>query len=291
MEKLLSNELTKYIIILGAGGLTLSVITAKLIAKLKGSFKPYQKSTILYILVFLFFFAVIAITAMPMFFHSTFTALIILQAYFLLLGSFHVFFLNTNLAWGGDETAFLPAMLFTFLISFFGGMAFLIVYHWLNKNSMEYIMASSIILFIIPFFFYHTFKSAIAIPPKVWKQWFYPVGEEVEEPEDSKMKNLVVISFEFQKNSNDLRLTNFRAKAPRDMEFGQLFYFFINDYNEMHTNGKIQYSNGDGKSQGWVFYKKPRWYSVATKYIDTEKTIFANQIYENDVIICTRSQI
>lgn len=291
MEKLLTNELLKYLLIMGAGVVAIMAIMTRLLAKVKGSFKPFQKSTIVYLLVFLLFFAVIGLTAIPGLFHSTMTGFIFLQAYFLLLGSFHIFFLNKKLAWTGEEDVFIPELLFTIIICLAGCMIFLTIYHKLNKNGMEYIMASSCIVFSIPFFFYNSFQRAMAIPPKVLKQWFYPVGEDIEEPDDSKMKNLVVISFEFQKQSNDDLLTNFRAKAPRDMEVGQLFYYFINDYNLMHDNSKIQYTDGRGEPQGWVFYKKPTWHSLVTRYIDPEKTIFTNHIHENDVIICTRSYI
>jgi hypothetical protein len=291
MEKLLSNELAKYLIIIGAGAFAISAITAKLIAKVRGSFKPYQKSTILYLLVFLLFFCVIALAALPGFFNKSLTVFLCLQAYFLLLGSFHVFFMKTNIGWAKEGSVFIPELLFTIMISLFGCMAFLAIYQWINKNGMQYILASSILFFIIPFFFYYAFHGAMSIPPKVLKQWYYPVGEEIEEPEDSKMKNLLVISFEFQKHSDDAQITNFRAKAPRDMEFGQLFYYFINDYNEMHKTSKIQYTNGSGKPQGWIFYKKPKWHSVATQYVDADKTIFTNRIHENDVIICSRIHV
>ena len=141
----------------------------------------------------------------------------------------------------------------------------------------------------IKLLFYHTFQKAIAIPPKVVRQWFYPVGEEIDEPEDSKLKNLIVISFEFQKQAGDKNVINFRAKAPRDMEFGVLFYYFINDYNIINNNSRIQFVNEFGEPQGWIFYKKPSWRSIITRYIDVDQTIFSNHIKENDVIICTRS--
>lgn len=290
MEKLVTNELVKYIIILGAGGVAIMAIMARLITKLKGSFKPYSKSTIIYLLVFVFFFAVIGISSLPIFFDKTFTAFIFLQVYFLLLGCCHVYFLDKKLDWVGEEKGILPEILFTVLVGVFGCMAYLLIYHWLNKNGFEKILATSIIFFVIPFFFYQAFNRAMVIPPKVIKQWFYPVNEEIEEPDDNKMKNLMVISFEFQKHSNDNQVTNFRAKAPRDMELGQLFYFFINDYNAMHTNSEIQFMNSSGEPQGWIFYKKPKWNSLVTRYIDAEKTIFTNRIFENDVIICSRSQ-
>jgi Type VI secretion system, TssN len=40
---------------------------------------------------------------------------------------------------------------------------------------------------------------------------------------------------------------------------------------------------------GWIFYKKPRWYTINTSYISSEKTFYANRIKENDVIVCRRS--
>ena len=80
----------------------------------------------------------------------------------------------------------------------------------------------------------------------------------------------------FQKKLNEPHFTNFRAKAPRDMEFGQLFYYFINDYNERHPNGKIEFADKNLSAYGWIFYQKPAWYTINTKYIDTDKTFYAN---------------
>lgn len=274
---------------LTAGAVVMTAIMTKLIARLRGSFKPFQKSTFIYIILFVLFFAVIAIAAVPIFFHDNLSLFIFLQFYFLALGICHVFFMNKKIEWAGEEKGVIPEMLFTILIGLFGCTFFLAIYHALNKNGFEYLMVCTSFFFIIPFFFYHSFQKAIAIPPKVLKQWFYPVGEEIDEPEDSKIKNLIVISFEFQKNEGDSKVTNFRAKAPRDMEFGELFYYFINDYNVMNENSRIQFKNAFGEPYGWIFYKKHNWHSIVTDYIDTENTFNSNHIKENDVIICTRS--
>ena len=112
--------------------------------------------------------------------------------------------------------------------------------------------------------------------------------EEVDDPDESKMKNMLVISFEFQKKPTDKYFTNFRAKAPADMEFGQLFYYFINDYNERHPKEQIEFVSDKGNAHGWIFYRKPRWYSIGTNYIEPENSFFINHIKENDVIVCSR---
>ncbi len=289
MERVISSEITKFLFLLGAGSVALYLLIANQIGNIRGAFKSYQKATLVYLIIALLLFAMVAIAAYPAFFESPFAAFVCFQAFFLLLGSAHIYLMPNNLKWAQDEKSFVPEMLFTFLVGIFGSISFLIVYHLINKNRLEYIMASAILFFIIPFFFYYAFKKATAIPPKILKEWFYPVSQQIEEPDDSKMKNLLVISFEFKKQPGEPRVTNFRAKAPTDMEFGQLFYYFINDYNERNPNNKIQFVNGAGEPHGWVFYKKPQWHSLMTQYIDGDKTIFNNRIKENDVIICTRT--
>jgi len=289
MEKVITSEMTKLLIILGAGVAALAVAVGNLITKAQGSFKPYQKATIIYLLTALFFFAFVALAAYPPIFDRPFTVLLLFQAYFLLMGVAHLYGMHQYLKWSGGKNSFLPEMLFTCLAGLFGGIGFLLVYHFVNRNGLQFVMAGSILLFVLPFLVYYTFRKAVAIPPKIIKEWFYPVNEEIDEPEDSKMKNLLVISFEFQKQTNDPHFTNFRAKAPVDMDFGQLFYYFINDYNERHNNSRIHYSDNTGEPHGWIFYKKSKWYTVITQYVDAEKTIFNNKIKENDVIICARS--
>jgi hypothetical protein len=163
------------------------------------------------------------------------------------------------------------------------------VYRYFNREGLELEMATSITFFIIPWFIHQTFKTSLAIPARILKQWYYPVGQEIEEPDEDKLKNLLVISFVFQKQSNDSHYTNFRAKAPVDMEMGELFYYFINDYNERHPHDKIEFINDSGEPHGWVFYKKLQFYTLQPNLIDADKTIFNNSIKENDVIICSRS--
>lgn len=289
MEKVISSDITKYLVLLGVGAIGLSVVLTKVISQVRGAFKPYQKATMWYVVLALLFFSVIALAAYPGIIDKPITAFISFQVYFLLMGCLHVYLMPQRLRWSGDDKAFTSELVFTLVVAVFGAISFLIVYHLVNKSGLEYIMAASILFFILPFLFYQTFLAATGIPPKVLKEWFYPYDQEVEEPEESKLKNLLVISFEFQKQATDQRITNFRAKAPVDMDMGQLFYYFINDYNERHPNSKVQYLNTKGAPHGWIFYKKPKWYSIMTNYIDADKTIFNNNIKENDVIICSRS--
>lgn len=286
MEKLISNELTKIILVLAAAVVGLSVLMSKLMSKAKAAFKPYRKATLLYLLITMLFCAIIALGAYPSLMHNPMTGFIIFQLCFLLLGSAHAYLLPSNLKWSnGDRTLYID-MVFTLVTGILGSIVFMLVYHWINPDGMATAMMASSIVFIVPWFFYQSYRKAIAIPPKIVKEWFYPVTGAFEEPDDSKMRNMIVISFEFPKKLSDGTETVFKARAPKDMDFGELFYFFINDYNLRHPQSQIEYIDGRGDPYGWVFYKKK---SFLTKYVDADKSVFNNHIREDDIITCVRT--
>lgn len=304
MEKLVTDELTKTVILLGmamAGASALLVKLIMLITKIHGSFKPYQKATLNYLLVALLLFAAIACLAYWSYLQNQQAFFWIYQAYFLVLGVIHVYWMRGYLKWSGNTKSLWSELLFTLVTALLGSIVFIIVHRFFNNydqlaeqgffnfNLLEQVMATSTIFFVVPWFVNQTFKSAIDIPDKVLKQWYYPVNQEMEEPDEEKLKNLLVISFVFRKQTTDIHYTHFRAKAPVDMEMGELFYYFINDYNERHPNEKIEFIDDAGEPHGWVFYKKPRLYTLLKQYIHADKTIYTNRIRENDVIICSRS--
>jgi Type VI secretion system, TssN len=289
MERLFTGELLRMLGILGLGGFSLMAVMGGVIGKIRGSFQPYIKATVLYLLVVSALFAAVAFLGHTSLFTEPLFSFIGFQLIFILLGILHIYYMPKYLAWASGDNSFWLSVLYTVILAVFGYMFFVVIFKWVNNEGYHYMAGSSIAFFIIPLFVYRTFLKAIDMPPKIFKQWYYPVNVEVQEPDDDKLKNMLVISFEFQKKLNEPHFTNFRAKAPRDMEFGQLFYYFINDYNERHPNSKIEFADNSIDAYGWIFYKKPRWYTITTVYIDSEKTFYANRVRENDVIVCRRS--
>src|ERR1044072_1588007 len=285
---MLSPELNKLLLYLGISLISFSAIIGIFAKKIRNSFKPFSKRAIWYLLVSVAVFAVTGLFIAARFFSSYNGYFIFFQVLFLLYGVLHIYMMHRKMSWGKEKQTFVPDLIFTFLILLAGSICFMLAYRWLNREGLEISMMFSALFFIIPLFVWHTFLSALAIPPKVLNQWYYPVHEPMEDPEESKLKNMLLISFEFQKNGQESFFTNFRAKAPVDMELGELFYYFINDYNERHPQGQIHFSNGTGKPYGWMFYKKPKWYTIMTTYMDSDKTIYLNRIRENDVIVCSR---
>jgi Type VI secretion system, TssN len=289
MEKIFSAELLRMLGILGLGGFSLMAIMGGFISKIQGSFKPYLKATIIYLLITAVCFGILGFVGEETFFYYPTRSFVGLQLLFVLLGILHLYFMPKYLLWSINEKAFGLKVLYSIIVAVFGYMFFIVVFKWMNKDGYHYMAGSAALFFIIPLFVYQTFLKAVAMSPKIYTQWFYPINVEMQEPEEEKLKNMLVISFEFQKKITEQHFTNFRAKAPRDMEFGELFYYFINDYNDRHPNSKIEVADQSMQPYGWIFYKKPRWYTISTDYISTEKTFYANRIKENEVIVCRRS--
>jgi hypothetical protein len=288
MNRLFSQEVLRMLGIAGLAGLSIMTFLGVYISRARGSFAPYRKATIIYLLVIILVAGLTGFIGISGIFPTPAIALIICQLVFFVVGFIHIGQMHQHLKWSGTEKSFWFELLFTLVVSIFAFMAFNFVFGSVNKEGYHYYMSSATVFILIAFLLYNTFMASVNIPLKIYSRWFYPVHEEVDDPDESKLKNLLVISFEFQKKMNAPHFTNFRAKAPADMEFGQLFYYFINDYNERHPNAKIEYVNEQAQPYGWIFYKKKKWYTLSTKIIDTGKTFFINHIRENDIIVCKR---
>lgn len=306
MEKILIEDFTRTVLIFGMVAAGSFGFMVKLIAKAHGSFKPYFKSTILYFLVALLLMSGIAMVYYWSHLQNQQVFHLIFLVYFMVLGIAHVRYLSEWLKWAGNRQSLIAEFLFTLVLSLLGGVAFMVLYTmtdglWLAKDSLAFqmpanmsnnmftLMSTSAILFLVPWMVNQTFHNALAVPGRILKRWYYPLGEEMEEPDEDKLKNLLVISFVIQKHPGDIQVTHFRAKAPVDMDMGELFYYFINDYNERHPNDKIDYLDHSGEPYGWVFYKKNTFIRILNSYVDAEKTIYNNNIRENNVILCNRT--
>jgi hypothetical protein len=283
-----SQEVMRMLGIAGLAGIGIMTFLGVYINKARGSFAPYRKPTVIYLLITILVAGMVGIIGIKGLFPTPGIALIICQLIFFMLGFVHIGQMHRHLKWSGTGKSFWFEAVFTLVVCIFAFMSFSFVFSTVNKEGFHYFLSSSVAFMLIAFFLYATFIAAVNIPLKIYSKWYYPIHEEVEDPDDSKLKNLLVISFEFQKKNNDPQIINFRAKAPSDMEFGQLFYYFINDYNERHPSGKIEYLNEQGVPYGWIFYQKKRWFNLSTKIIDTQKTFFINHIRENDIIVCKR---
>ena len=216
-------------------------------------------------------------------YHLTFIGLSI---WMLLLGILNVSFLGKAIAWS-DEKSYGTELRFTIVLALLGGIALMLVFMFLHFNFYPLINLSALLLFILPYLIYGIIKRFMKIPVKIFRMWYYPSDKHVEDPTDREMESPLVIGFEFKKHYKDTSITTFRAKAPKEMVFGKLFYYFINDYNHRNPDEKIEYLDENKKPQGWIFYFKPKLFRKV-RYIDPEETNSFNFVRENSVIVCKR---
>lgn len=278
--------MSKVLFTLGAAGVGTFALMSRMITALKGSFKPYLVSTLVYLLVALLIFSLIACKINFPLFKDPNAFFIFFQICFLLLGTVHLHFMNKKLEWSCEEKSFLQQLLFTITLTVFGCICFLLIFRFFNPGEWQYLMAASICFFIVPFFVFHTFLSAIAIPLKRLKLWYLPDSEEELDPRE--MIDVILVSFEIEKQPGDRYYSNIPATVPSAMKFEKLFYYFIKQCNEQPKKGKIQLTDEYGEPQGWMFFKKRKWYSLKTQYIDPEQAIYSNKIKRNDIIVCKR---
>ncbi|MGB1308473.1 MAG: TssN family type VI secretion system protein [Oceanihabitans sp.] len=267
----------------------ISSILLGIFKKIRSLFTKNKKLAILYLLFILLTFAIAGLLSSHKVFNDTpLNSFIGIQLLFVLIGIAHLFILNRYFPdLKNDKTNFLNEFLFSIVVLCIGFIAYLNVVNKFRPD-FSYIFLGAGICFLLPFLVSKLYQFATNIPVPIYKKWRYPIETDIADPTKNELTNPAVISLEFQKNVTDKEITNFKIKAPENMEFGKLFYFFINDYNERHPESTIEYINETTKLPNeWVFYFKPNWLGNL-KHVDFNKTTANNLIKENDTIVCKR---
>lgn len=186
-----------------------------------------------------------------------------------------------------EERKGFKEILFTCITGLYALVFLVLVLAYYEHFDYIYYFLSTYALFITPSLISVLFNTAISIPARLYKRWFYPLNNKYPSPQITEMRNIIILNFIFQKKETDNDIINFKVKAPRAMEFGRLFYYFINDYNEKHPNNKIAYRNNKHEPHGWYFHSKPKWFG-SSRYIDPDLIIDQNDLKDGTTIICQR---
>jgi hypothetical protein len=250
------------------------------------NFPLYKKKALWYLAIMILIFAVIS--SIPFLFthQNSMSQYIFYEIWFLGLGIVHCNLMYTRF-WSNEST--LGADLaFIVAVWLFGGVGFLLI-QWLfvKEELVFYPLLTCMFTFALPTAVYKTFEKMMAIPARIFKWWQYPAYQDVPEVNEDDMRDLIVIGFEFEKQTTDHERTYFRARTPIKMDLGDLFYHFINDYNDRYPNTPIDVMDANGHPYGWVFHLKSKWLGTA-KTLDPDKPVFMNGMQENSVIICNR---
>ncbi|MBS1929187.1 MAG: hypothetical protein KIS82_10515 [Ferruginibacter sp.] len=215
----------------------------------------------------------------------------IFAALFILFGIFHILFFHKKYFYKHNidktkatvaEILFMLSLLFIIIV-FFSALQYFLK----DKNFLFFPTLMCMLAFFIPLSILYSFEAAYNIPPTEYPTWKYPLYHPIDLPDERPNEKLLVIAFEAAKAPTDKVRTNFRAKGPETMKLGDLFYHFINDYNEIQSETPIQYADQENSAFDWGFRIRPRGIR-ASQILDPELSMRENGIRENSIIICER---
>ncbi|WP_461532415.1 TssN family type VI secretion system protein [Sinomicrobium sp.] len=208
------------------------------------------------------------------------------QVLMFLLGIGHIVVFNKIFS-RFETTKIFQEIFLAFITALYAGCFMILVVSYFAEFRFIYYFSGSLLVFLIPTLVVILFETAITIPAKLFKRWFYPLNNKYPNPQITEMRNMILLNLVFQKKPNDRHMINFKVKAPRAMEFGRLFYYFINDYNDKHPNSQIHFKDDKNEPYGWYFHTKPRWFS-STDHIDPDESVDRNDMKDGNTIICQR---
>jgi Type VI secretion system, TssN len=282
LSKINGGEALVYVFLIIAIAMIITILIATKTTKLKEEKKKY----IVYIFVQSLFFLIFGGVLYNLKDTSVSQRFISLQFYFGLAGTIHLYLYHTYFKKFDSQKIYIEIAI-VFVTALYLSAFVTIIAGYFNELSYVTYLAATLLFFTIPTFTYGLFEMATSIPVKLHKRWFYPLNTKYPLPQASEMRNIIILNFVFQKKEDDNQITNFKVKAPKAIDYGRLFYYFINDYNEKNPTGKIKYVDEKDQPFGWYFYTKPKWFG-SSQYIDPELAIDANNIKDGETIICQR---
>ena len=166
-------------------------------------------------------------------------------------------------------------------------MCFTFVFDIFNVSGLGWYYSTAFFVFVLPFFYYLTYESIINIPVPIFKVWYYPEYAAEIDMDDLDLNKVKVIELEFLKNLGETSTTNFKAKAPEELRFGDWFSLFIQNYNQKYEDNPIVIKDKFEVPYGWVFYIKPGFFG-SKKFVDFDLTIIQNVLTEKMIVVCRR---
>jgi hypothetical protein len=206
------------------------------------------------------------------------------HGWLLVIGVFHAWLFEKVVQPGSKNS---ERILFTFALCLFGYALAVSLFAFYFKTSFPRFYFLPAFLFLAPTFVYIAFSKFVEIPLKVFKTWEFPGPGTLPDPSDNEMADPIIVNFEISKQGAEKRSV-FKAKAPKGMNLGKLFYFFMIDYNSRHSDNPINILDSNNKPCGWSFYVTPGIIRGRT-HLDPEVSVSGNRIKENASVICERT--
>ena len=205
-----------------------------------------------------------------------------------LLGWLYAAQLPNWLGWIDPESRWQSAL--TLVLTAALGAGAIVALRWVPwaKNHLPPAgFATSVLPFLLPYFFWESYRAWMAIPYRRYKLWRYnPLAVS---PDLSRMdlNHFMVVHFWMTRRLGEALYHDFSSKAPYQMRLSDLFAIFLSDYNQLKPDQAIQYLDNHGQSFGWLFYAKRPWWQPRL-YYDPDFTFQDNFLRQGHIIVAER---
>lgn len=250
-----------------------AVVVAIVFFNLKSKIRLYNTITHIFSIVFLF----CLVGAVSQWItHVEMLHLIVLILFFL-LGTWHTWSMYRFQSWSRRDS-YLAEVLFTLLITLLGGAGYLWIYRLVNGTMPGWIMAGTILPFVLPFMVHKSFVLWKSIPDKIYYVWQYSDHLSTPEPVSGEA---IILHFYLTRSGNNTSSGKFTVKAPMNMKMGDVFHYFLHNYNQQHPEQPVL-ANSKSYPFGWYFYIKSGWWKKEA--VNPNISVYRNQL-RDDVLI------
>ena len=212
----------------------------------------------------------------------------LLQLAVVLLGWLYAAQLPRWLPWLDADRRWLSALALAVTAALGAGAIWAL--HWLPwaQNHLPpsgFTMA--VIPFVLPYFFWQSYRAWQAIPYRHYKLWHYNPLAATPDLSRMDLNHFMVIHFWMTRRLGEDLYHDFSSKAPYQMRLSDLFSIFLTDYNKLKPDQALQYVDAQGQSFGWLFYAKRSWWR-RRHYYDPDFTFQDNFLRQGSIIVAQR---
>ncbi len=192
------------------------------------------------------------------------------------------------LGWYNPQVRWQGALLLALTAALGAGAIYAL--HWLPWGHGRWEptgFALAVIPFVLPFFFWESYRAWLAIPHRHYKLWYYnPLAPH---PDLSRMdlNHFMVLHFWMTRRYGESLYHDFSSKAPYQMRLSDLFAIFLTDYNQLKPDQALQYVDAQGQPYGWLFYAKQPWWR-RRRYFDPDLTFQDNFLRQGSIVVAQR---
>ncbi|MBO9153807.1 TssN family type VI secretion system protein [Chitinophaga sp. GCM10012297] len=208
------------------------------------------------------------------------------QIAYLLLGVTAVVILNRHMPETLVERKGM-LVLFGLIVGLLGIYLFQLVFNRFNGLDYGWLAGSSVLAFFVPPVFWWAYIAMTDIPSEIYTVWYYPEKAPLLDMYDVDLDKLKVLEVELFKGAADPSPLKVKVKAPPEMNFGEWFKKFIDDYNVKFPRNGIHFRSEEGEAYGWIFYLKPSFFR-RKQFIDPALSVGKNQVREKYTIFARR---